>query len=150
MKTLLDTNILTRMAQPGHPMQTTALNAVGILRQRGESLFLVPQNLYEFWVVATRPSSQNGLGFSLNQTQTEIQNLKSLFTLLEEIPSFFPVWEHLVTSYGVSGKQAHDTRLVAAMQVHGLDQILTFNFTDFQRFPIITVLDPNVLIASTP
>jgi hypothetical protein len=50
MTTLLDTHILTRSAQPHHPMHQPAVDAVALLRQSGEALHLAPQNLYEFWV----------------------------------------------------------------------------------------------------
>lgn len=53
MSTLVDTNILLRAAQPSHPMHQAAVDAVAILRQQGESLCLVPQIVYEFWVVCT-------------------------------------------------------------------------------------------------
>ena len=57
MSTLLDTNILTRCAQPTHPMCQPATDALTLLRQQGDELCLVPQNFYEFWVVATRPDA---------------------------------------------------------------------------------------------
>ncbi len=44
--------------------------------------------------------------------------------------------------YQVIGKNAHDTRLVAAMIVHGIPRILTFNTTDFQRYQEITAISP--------
>jgi hypothetical protein len=40
------------------------------------------------------------------------------------------------------GKQAHDTRLVAAMTVHQITHLLTFNTDDFKRFTEITAIDP--------
>ena len=64
MSVLLDTNILTRAAQPGHPMYRDAIDALDVLRQRGERLCIVPQNLYEFLVVAIRSLSANGMGMS--------------------------------------------------------------------------------------
>jgi hypothetical protein len=48
MSVLLDTNILTRSAQPDNPMQKTALDALSILKTRREDLCIVPQNLVEF------------------------------------------------------------------------------------------------------
>ena len=150
MNTLLDSNILTRLAQPSHPMNRTAVDALAALQRRGDNLFIVPQNLYAFWVVGTRPRAQNGLWFTPAQTRTEIDQLKKLFTLLPDTPTVFPAWEHLVSSYAVSGKNAHDARLVAAMQVHGIDPLLAFNVVDFQRFLTITVLDPAVVVAPSP
>jgi hypothetical protein len=45
--------------------------------------------------------------------------------------------------------QVHDARLVAAMEVQGISHILTFNVTDFVRYPDITVVHPQDL-AATP
>jgi hypothetical protein len=43
------------------------------------------------------------------------------------------------------GKNAHDARLVAAMRVHGLTHLLTFNAQDFRRYPGINVVTPGDL-----
>ncbi len=56
--------------------------------------------------------------------------------------AIFTQWEKLVVKYQVLGKQAHDTRLVAAMLVHGMTHLLTFNTSDFRRFSEITAIDP--------
>ena len=150
MTTLLDTNILTRMAQTGDPMHINAADATDELRRQGEVLCVVPQNCFEFWVVATRPKAQNGLGFTPPQAQTELARLKGLFTVLDETSDFLPRWEQLVAQYQVSGKNAHDTRLVAAMMVHGISRILTFNVGDFKRYAGIAVLDPQQVVPSRP
>jgi hypothetical protein len=42
----------------------------------------------------------------------------------------------------VVGKNGHDARLVAAMMVHGLTHLLTFNVQDFRRYPGITAVTP--------
>ena len=47
----------------------------------------------------------------------------------------------------VSGKKAHDARLVASMKVHGIVTILTFNVEDFARYHGILVLHPELLLA---
>ena len=51
---LLDTNLLTRMTRSNDPQSGVAREAIQTLLGRGERLILVPQNLYEFWAVATR------------------------------------------------------------------------------------------------
>lgn len=48
MTVLLDTNILTRAAQPGHTSQPQALRAADVLKAQGVDLCIVPQVLYEF------------------------------------------------------------------------------------------------------
>ncbi|HTU22405.1 MAG TPA: PIN domain-containing protein [Gemmataceae bacterium] len=150
MSILLDTNILGRAAQTGHSMHRLALDAMAELRRQGETLCLVPQNIYEFWAVCTRPTAQNGLGMSPAEAQAELTRLKSLFTILDDTPAIFPQWEQLVMQHQVRGKNAHDARLVAAMMVHGLSRILTFNVGDFQRYQTLTALDPQQVVAPPP
>jgi predicted nucleic acid-binding protein len=128
--------------QPLHPQRETARVAIKALTARGHELHLVPQNLVELWVVATRPVSQNGLGFSTREATSELMRLKSMFPLLPDTPAIYPVWESLVIRYQVSGKPAHDARLVAAMQVHGLTSILTFDKSGFSRYAGVEVVDP--------
>ncbi len=50
--------------------------------------------------------------------------------------------------YAIQGKAAHDARLVAAMQKHGVSQLLTFNGADFRRYLEIEVLDPEAIISN--
>jgi predicted nucleic acid-binding protein len=65
-----------------------------------------------------------------------------MFDLLPDTPAIYPVWESLVIQYRVSGKPAHDARLVAAMRVHGLAAILTFDRAGFSRYAGIEVVHP--------
>ena len=61
----------------------------------------------------------------------ELLRLKSMFILLPDIPAIYPLWESLVINHGVIGKPAHDARLVAAMQAHGVTALLTFDQSGF-------------------
>ncbi|MBI1357137.1 MAG: PIN domain-containing protein [Acidobacteria bacterium] len=138
---LVDTNVLLRALQPGHPQHALAVGAMKELRKRGEKLHVLPQNLVELWAVATRPASANGLGMSTVVAGAELYRIRRLFILLPETPPFYATWERLVITRGVSGKAAHDARLVAGMLVHNLSSILTFNTGDFGRYGI-SVVDP--------
>ena len=69
---LLDTNILARMTDSTDPQCAAARRSVHGHLARQERLIIVPQNLYEFWAVATRkpgspPAGQNGLGMTCEQ-----------------------------------------------------------------------------------
>jgi predicted nucleic acid-binding protein len=139
---LIDTSTLLRTLQASHPQRETARVAIKALIARGRELHIVPQNLVELWVVATRPLSQNGLGLSTPEAAADLARLKSMFPLLADTPAIYPVWESLVIQYRVFGKPAHDARLVAAMRVHGLTTILTFDRTGFSRYAGIEVLHP--------
>jgi predicted nucleic acid-binding protein len=142
MSYLADSNILSRLAQPQNPHHAIARRAVITLRQQGEEICLVPQNLIEFWAVATRPMTSNGLGLTIDETAYEIKKFKRLFTVYDDIPNIFAEWENLVLKHNVSGKNVHDTRLVAAMLTHNITHLLTFNIKDFKRFTEIIAVDP--------
>ena len=142
MNYLLDTNILTRLAEPGHAMHQPAFDAVKRLAHQGHRLHIVPQNLYEFWVVCTRPTNVNGLGKTAHEAAAELASIKTLFLFADDTPALFSAWEQLVTSIPILGKNAHDARLVAAMTVHALSHLLTFNVKDFQSYPGVTATSP--------
>lgn len=72
----------------------------------------------------------------------EVNRLKGLFLLLSDTPTIYAEWERLVMTYGVSGVNVHDARLVAAMLIHELTHILTFNTRDFTRYTEITAVHP--------
>lgn len=144
---LLDTSVLLRFLQANHPQLRSIRAALAALARRGRTFHIVPQNLVEFWVVATRPTAQNGMGLSASQTAAELAWLRRTFVLLPETHAIFAVWESLVSKYQVLGKPAHDARLVAAMQVHGLTAILTFDRSGFSRFTEIEVVSPEELAA---
>ena len=145
MTILLDTNILLRISQPHTAHARIADRALDALRTGNEALHIVSQNLVEFWAVATRPATDNGLGLTVEQAMGQVLALKRLFVLLPEIP-LQGEWERLVTTYRVCGRNSHDARLVAAMMVHGTRSILTFNVQDFTRYAGITVLDPRLVV----
>jgi predicted nucleic acid-binding protein len=139
---LIDTSVLLRTLQVRHPQYEAAARALETLPRTGRTLHIVPQNLIELWVVATRPIEQHGLGMAPRAVAAELTRIKSMFDLLLDTPAIYAVWERLVVDYQVFGKPAHDARLVAAMKVHGLTSILTFDKTGFSRYAGVEVLYP--------
>ena len=143
---LLDTNLLTRITNSTDPQATVARAAVHTLLGRGEQLIIVPQNLYEFWTVTTRPAGppplgRNGLGMRPSIAAQWIRFFQRRFVPLPDRDDLCSLWLTLVERHGVTGYRAHDVRLVAAMQSYGITQMLTFNGSDFKGLPI-TIIDP--------
>ena len=145
MSALLDTNVLLVLAQPESPLNPVAAKAVFRLAEQGIAISLVSQVIYEFWVVCTRPREVNGLGLSPQETFPMIVDFRSHYPLLLDPPWVYTEWESRVTRHQVAGKQAHDARLVAAMAVHGLTRLLTFNPRHFARYPEIETIDPSTV-----
>lgn len=61
--------------------------------------------------------------------RVELERLERFFTVLPETPALYPAWKHLLIANKVSGKPAHDARLVAAIQVHGLKAYSIHHFS---------------------
>ncbi len=93
--------------------------------------------------MATRPANVNGLGWDVATASEEIGKLRVLFKVLPYTNDVLETWHALVRDLGVSGKWAHDAHLAAIMKVHSVSTVLTFNGSDFKRFPGITVLHPS-------
>jgi predicted nucleic acid-binding protein len=150
MTVVLDANVLLRFSDPAAAQHPTAVAALAALHAQGHILRTVPQSLYEFWVVATRPVAVNGLGLTAAECDTAVTGFLTLFPVLDDPPGLYAAWRALVVTHACHGKVAHDARYVAALQAHGLTHLLTFNVGDFARFPGITVLDPAAVTAPTP
>ena len=145
MTILLDTNVLGRLANPHDPLHQTTLEALIVARNRGFRPAIVPQVIYEFWVVATRPVEQNGLGMSIVEADNDVARCMTIFEFFRDERAVFGHWHKLVVDHEVGGKQAHDARLVAAMQRHGIEYLLTYNDGDFKRYAGIQVVSPKAM-----
>lgn len=146
---LVDTNLLTRMTRSHDPQGGVVRAATQTLLGRRERLIVVPQNLYEFWAVATRPpgpppTGRNGLGMTAGRAGHWLRFFRRRFTLLPDREDLSELWQELVERHNVTGFRAHDVRLVAAMQSYGITRLLTFNAGDFRGFPIV-ILDPGTV-----
>lgn len=148
MKTLIDTNLLLRAVNPDDPQVRIARSAIKALFRRGDTVVMSPQVIYEFWVVATRPVGGNGLGFSTKDAVAAIKRWTHVMEIVEDESGIRSIWFDLVQRYSVSGKPAHDARLVAAMIKHGIDRLLTFNDGDFKRFAEIVAESPLATLQS--
>ncbi len=67
--------------------------------------------------------------------------------LYRDDAGIFDQWHMIVSTVAVRGKPAHDARLLAAMQYHGIGTILTLNPGDFFRYTQIAVLTPADILA---
>ncbi len=107
------------------------------------TVYFTPQNIAEFWNVATRPTDKNGLGLPHEVVIAEIDIIEELLTLLPDSAAVYREWKRLVTLYQVIGSKVYDARLVAVANVYNIPSILTFNISDFKRYSDVTVLEPS-------
>jgi predicted nucleic acid-binding protein len=148
---LLDTGILLRLVDKRDPRHLAIEAAVGLLGDRGETLFIATQNLAEFCNVATRPIANNGLGLAPHAALRLFEHdIEPICSPLAEPPAVFAELKRLIGAYGVVGKQVHDARLVATMRVWQIENILTLNDRDFLRYQPegIAVITPSGIVAA--
>jgi predicted nucleic acid-binding protein len=63
-------------------------------------------------------------------------------TLFPEDERVYPAWHRLLFSHVVRGVQVHDAHLAAALEVHGVTHLFTFNIPDFKRFAGLIAAPP--------
>jgi len=146
IKYLLDTNILVRSADVSSFTHSLANEAIAQIIADGNKCVITSQVLVEFWVVATRPTDVNGLGWSISQTKDYVNDLLNNFMLIPENIDIFPNWLRLVTDYNIKGKRSHDIRLLAVMKANNISHLLTFNPQDFIQLSDIIIIQPQALI----
>ncbi len=131
---LIDTNVLLRLLHRGDPRNAPVRAALRTLRANGHEWRATPQTFAEFWNASTRPRARNGFGLTPAQAAAFLRVAERIVPLLPDSPAVYPEWKRLVVNFGVSGVQVHDARLAAAMLVHNVTHVLTFNSADFNRY----------------
>ena len=144
MSVLVDTNVLLRRLEPGHPHYHDAVAGADRIIDSGEPVYVAAQNVAEFWASATRRRTQNGLGLDVVAAAAAVDRIERAFALLPDDPRIYDCWRHLVSLHQIVGNRVYDARLVAVMSVHGIGRILTFNTPDFIRYGV-AVLHPSAV-----
>ena len=145
MDVLADTNVILRRLIPLIRSTVGLRDAITKFSKGTNRVCVTSQNLIELWAVCTRPLENNGLGLTPAQADRVVARVGRSVFRLPDSDDAYPQWRRLVVTHGVSGKKTHDARLVAAMIVHGITHILTFNADDFARYAGINVLHPAML-----
>jgi predicted nucleic acid-binding protein len=142
---LVDTNVLVRWLKPEDRDYPLVVSAIDIILQRSAVLCFTSQNVAEFWNTCTRPLARNGYGLSPQETDSRVRYFEERMQLLPDSLTVHQEWRKLLVSHSVSGVQVHDARLVAAMRVYHVKQILTFNDRDFARYGDVEAVHPRTI-----
>jgi len=149
MRYLLDTGVLLRLVNREAAEHHEVRAAVRVLKAQGHVTVMSFQNLCEFWNVCTRPeTARGGLGLTVDETRRRLRALERVAAMLPDSPDTFSIWKRLVLTHGVKGTQVHDAKLVALMNVHAVSVLLTLNAADFRRYPGITPVSPQDVLAA--
>lgn len=144
---LVDTNVLLRATRRADPQHKIVDSALAALAEQRTVLYYTHQNIAELWNTMTRPVERNGLGLSPEEAEREVSAVEAGMSLLVDSEAAYREWRRIVVKHRISGVRVHDARLAAAMHVHGVEHILTFNVADFSRFEKISALHPDAVTA---
>jgi predicted nucleic acid-binding protein len=147
---LVDSNVLLRWVKPDGHDYPLVVSAIEIALQRGAVLCYTSQNVGEFWNTCTRPLERNGYGLSPREADRRAGYFEDKLRFLPDSLAVHQEWRRLLVTHNVSGIQVHDARLVAAMRVYGVKQLLTFNEKDFARYPDIESVHPRAISTNRP
>ncbi len=90
----------------------------------------------------TRPIARNGFGLTSEEAGIEVRAIEGGMRLLADSEAVYREWRAIIEQHAVSGAQVHDARLVAAMRVHRVNHLITFNVGDFRRYREIVAVHP--------
>jgi predicted nucleic acid-binding protein len=139
---LVDTNILLRSSRRLDPQNELIELALAKLASERTILCFTHQNIAELWNAMTRPVARNGFGLTVDEAGREVRTIESSMRLLADSEAVYREWRRVIEQYAVSGVRVHDARLVAAMRVHGVNHLITFNVEDFRRYREIVAVHP--------
>jgi len=141
MIALLDTSVLLRLADEDSPRRTPLVAATEKYVDLGYDLVLAPQVAYESWTVLTRPKEMNGFGLGPSVAGAKLRGWLQSYACPSDPSGLLQHWLRLCEVHNVRGRQGHDCRLVAWMELHGIKHLLTLNSPDFTRYAQVEVLD---------
>jgi predicted nucleic acid-binding protein len=133
---LVDTNILVRLADEADPDYKTTHQAIAACWRRGRKLLVADQALQEFWVVATRPVTNNGLGMSPDQTDQFLNHFARAFIRIADPPGLFDAWRSPVNAHAIRSIRSYDARFIAFVQMAKLNGFMTYNLEHFSNFSV--------------
>ena len=143
---MIDTIILLRWVKPDDMHYRLVNAAIDHLIGQRSTLCYTSQNLAEFWNTCTRPADRNGYGLTIEEADGRATLIENTLNLLADNAAILRAWRALIVANRVSGAQVHDARLVAAMHVHQVNRILTFNGRDFARYANVEAFHPEELL----
>jgi hypothetical protein len=71
-----------------------------------------------------------------------VKRFERFFKLLPDNEEVYLNWRELVVKHSVLGIQVHDVKIVAAMKVHSIQNLPTFNAKDFKCCSDIKAVEP--------
>lgn len=138
----LDSNILLSASDRDRSAFTACRQILSGSTEAGYHLYIGPQIVREYLVVATRSVEVNGLGLSIKDALHNIAQFRRRTVMVGETEKSVEKLLALITDHSVSGKRIHDANIIALMTEHGISHLVTLNTDDFKAFSGIYLYTP--------
>jgi uncharacterized protein len=138
---LVDANVLVYAMDADAPQHAASRSLLEAARSQSTVLFVTSQVLCEFYSIVTSARRVT----KPRSPEDALQAISSLLAFLRVLSSparAVEVWLELLRRHPVTGGDAFDLQIVAAMQINGVQKIYTFNTGDFEVFPELAVVTP--------
>ena len=136
----IDTNILIYANLAMSPFHLQATERLQTLDEQRADLWISRQILREYLSGMTRQGNLTR-EIPLASLVADVRYFANRFRVAEDSSQVTERLLTLMEQVPVGGRQVHDANIVATMQAYGIDQLLTHNIADFNRFSeLITVL----------
>ncbi len=132
-RVFVDTNVLVYAANASSPFHAVARRKLQVYADTGSEIWVNRQVFREYLVVMSRLMQDAGKydSFALGK---DIRRFEQQFQVAEESELVTKELLTLIEKYEVKGKAIHDCNLIAVMKTYGLNELLTQNTGDFNRY----------------
>ena len=138
----IDADVLISWAMTGSLRHSDARRLIDHeIRERGSSLAITPQVIYEFLHVVTDPrrfEQPFSMGEAIQQA-SEISGSEDVI-LLAPSSDVVPRTMELLGTFRLGRKRILDTALAATLELAGIRRLATFNPGDFQVFDFLELV----------
>lgn len=135
---VVDTNVLLAATDTSRAAHAAAAE---FFNEDPRRLAISPQIVREYLAVATRAVEVNGLGMTLDDAATNVEQFLDDMQLLSEDGGTTRRLVELVTHGFAAGKQVHDANVVAVALAHRAGAIVTGDTRHFLRFADLIAIE---------
>lgn len=132
-RVFVDTNVLIRATISSAPLHHEARLALDRLWDDRAELVISHQVVREYIANITRPQTYSR-AVPIADVLAQVSDFRKTFLVLPEPANALDELIEIVRAVPVGGKQIHDANIVAVMLAHGVQELLTHNVVDFERY----------------
>lgn len=147
MLCLIDSNILIYALNRGSPYYKQSTSIIDKITQEEITAYITPQNLFETYAVIT--SSRFGTKpLSAKDAYSIIDSRynNSLFNLAYPKSDTWSKVFDIAEKFNIIAQDIHDVHLIATMLDNGINNIVTFDKTQFAKFNLLNAFHPDEIV----